>query len=102
MDFEYSCARISSSMGWTSMLQALLRPLFGQICLELVFLCFIFILRKAYRCYIPVSRDFYSSLGLNLLVDGIMRFRSSYITYIGNPTSPTSMAHALEASALGN
>jgi len=46
--------------------KALLRPLFRWICLELVSLCFILILRKVYRCYIPASRDFYTSLSLSL------------------------------------
>ena len=66
MDFKYFRAHISPSMGWTSTFKALLRPLFGRICLELVSLCFILILRKVYRRYIFASRDFYTSLGLSL------------------------------------
>ena len=78
MDFKYSCTRISSSMGWTNRFKALLRPLFGRVCLELVFLCFILISKKAYKQYIPTSRYFYSSLGLSLLMNEIMEIRFIY------------------------
>ena len=59
---------ITSSMaGLTFMASSC--PLFGQMCL---FLCFILISRKAYRRYIPVSKDFCSSLDSSLFVDEVM------------------------------
>ena len=61
------------------MIHALIRSLSRQICLELFFFYFILILRKAYKRYISTSKDFYSSLGLSLLVDEIMKFR--HISY---------------------
>ena len=61
------------------MIHALIRSLSRQICLELIFFYFILISRKAYKRYISTSKDFYSSLGLSLLVDEIMKFR--HISY---------------------
>ena len=58
MNFEYSRAHISLSVGWTGVLQALFRPMFRWMCLKPH--CFI-LLRKAYRRYISASKDFYLS-----------------------------------------
>ena len=66
--------------GWTNTFKVSPRPFFGQICLG--FLCFIFISRKAYRRYIPASRDFHSSLGLSLFVDEVMEARFIYHMYL--------------------
>ena len=76
-------AVIFLSISWTNTLQVLFRPLVRQIYLELIFLCLNLISRKAYRRYIPMSRDFIHLEPLAFLWVKLWKL-DSCITCIGN------------------
>ena len=90
MDFKYFYVHIfPRPLVRRIYLKFLPRPLIRWIYLRFIFLCLILVSGKAYRRYIPTSRNF-TCLGLlaflwTSLNENNIRIRNSHIIYIGNP-----------------